>query len=193
MSKRKIIIVAVCCAFIAICSVAGTIAWLNADSSALINMFTPGKVSCYVEETFDGTTKSGVRIENTGNIDVYIRVKLVPTLKDASGNIYAKTPVQNTDYSLDLNTGSWFLGSDGFYYCKARIASPARDESGIISTASYTDILINSCTAFERSDGLTFDLQILAETIQADPSTTVTAAWKTVSVDQYGQLQTGGA
>ena len=37
---------------------------------------TPSHVSCEVTEKFDGETKSNVNVENTGDTDAYIRVRL---------------------------------------------------------------------------------------------------------------------
>lgn len=41
------------------------------------NSFIPAEVSCNVEEVFDGKEKSVIKVENTGSIDTYVRVRLV--------------------------------------------------------------------------------------------------------------------
>ena len=57
--------------------VGGTVAWLSTKSAPITNTFLPSKVACEVTESFDGKTKSNVNVINTGDIDAYIRVKLV--------------------------------------------------------------------------------------------------------------------
>ena len=60
-------------------AIGGTIAWLSTKTTPVINTFTPAEVTCKVEEDFDADTgeKTNVNVTNTGNIAVYIRVKLV--------------------------------------------------------------------------------------------------------------------
>ena len=45
----------------------------------MTNTFTPATVTCEVKEAFDDTTgvKTNINVENTSDIDVYLRVKLV--------------------------------------------------------------------------------------------------------------------
>lgn len=45
---------------------AGAQALLIDAAQELPNTFTPGRVTCAVEETFDGRVKQDVRVENTG-------------------------------------------------------------------------------------------------------------------------------
>ena len=54
-----------------------TLAYLITHTDPIPNRFTPAHVSCNVTEDFDGTTKKNVNVTNTGDIDAYLRVKLV--------------------------------------------------------------------------------------------------------------------
>ena len=80
--KRKVILAALL--LLAVCLTVGiTMAWLRADTASRQNTFTLAKVSCEVEETFDGTVKEDVSIRNTGTADAYIRAAIVVTwMKD---------------------------------------------------------------------------------------------------------------
>ena len=64
-----------------------TLAWLTDKTKDLTNTFEYAKVSCEVLETVTQTTKSDVRIKNTGNTDAYIRATYVVTIRDYNGNI----------------------------------------------------------------------------------------------------------
>ena len=54
-----------------------TLAYLITHTDPVPNRFTPAHVSCNVTEDFDGTTKKNVNVTNTGDIEAYLRVKLV--------------------------------------------------------------------------------------------------------------------
>ena len=58
-------------------SAGGTIAYISTKTDAITNTFDPSHVSCEATETFDGTVKSNVNVTNTGDIDAWLRVKLV--------------------------------------------------------------------------------------------------------------------
>ncbi|MGI5985064.1 MAG: hypothetical protein GXY01_10560 [Clostridiales bacterium] len=153
----------------------GTLALLAVSSGTIGNSFKTVAVTSKVEETFNNTTKSNVKIRNTGDIDAWIRVAVIPTWEDGSGNVVNQTASLN-DLSISISTGSWFKGSDGYYYCKSKIAPNA-----------LTPVLINSAAVKTSSDGYKMNLQILCEAIQAEPESAVADAWNAVQVNG-GQL-----
>lgn len=146
-------------------AVGGTWAFLVAQSEPVQNNFTYAHVSCAVKETFDGTTKSNVQIQNTGDIPAYIRARIVVTWKDASGNVSA-VPVKDSDYTMTVGTG-WTKGTDGYWYCNTAVAA-----------GGETPVLITKCekkgTAPKDYD---LSVEILADAIQSEPASAVTEAW----------------
>ena len=54
-------------------AVGGTWAFLVAQSEPVQNNFTYAHVSCTINEEFDGTTKSDVQIQNTGDLRLHPR------------------------------------------------------------------------------------------------------------------------
>ncbi|MFR5864809.1 MAG: hypothetical protein ACLUFV_06380 [Acutalibacteraceae bacterium] len=103
-----------------------TVAYLQTQTEPLENQFTPAKVSCKVEETFEDNVKSNVTIQNTGDTDAFIRVAVVANWVQTDENssvtsVYAQQPVAGTDYTLtladDVNE-KWLKDSNGFYYYK---------------------------------------------------------------------------
>ncbi len=135
-----------------------TLAYITDGTEAVTNTMTPGTVTTAVKETFDGTTKSNVQIQNTGNTDAYIRAAVIVTWQKAvtdettgktSYLVYGEAP-KSTDYTItwwndeaagELKNDSWIKGSDGFYYHKASVAPGAT-----------TDTLIAKC---ELNDNVT--------------------------------------
>ena len=193
-TNRKAPVALVAILVLLCCAVAGTVAFLIDSTGPVKNTFEPSHVTTYVEEKFgekDGKlTKSDVKIQNTGDIDAYIRVAVIVNWANASGNV-SGTPVKDSDYVMDLNidTGTttnapWFKGSDGYYYCKTAVKSVKQDASDC-----YTPVLINSCYPVEGKAPAGYALQvtILADGIQSVPTSTVAGVWG-VTVSDNGML-----
>lgn len=174
--KRSIkpFLIAFCVCILACAAVSGSLAWLISTPEPVVNTFTPGVVTIQVDEKFNGTTKSDVRIKNTGDVPAYIRVALVPAWVDDEGNIAAK-PASLGDCNITWgNNGNgyeddWFIGSDGFYYCKT-----------VIEPDGSTPILIKSCTVKDGEHKYDFELQIIASAVQSLPTSTVGEVWPVV-------------
>lgn len=193
-TNRKAPVALVAILVLLCCAVAGTVAYLVTSTGPVTNTFTPASVTTQVEEEFNGTTKSNVRIKNTGNIDAYIRVAVIVNWADDKGNV-SGTPVKDSDYVMDLNidTGTttnapWFKGSDGYYYCKTAVKSVKQDTKNC-----YTPVLIKSCikaTGAQAPAGYDLQVTILADGIQSVPADAVQQAWPAVQVSG-GQLTAG--
>lgn len=193
-TNRKAPVALVAILVLLCCAVAGTVAYLVTSTGPVTNTFTPASVTTQVEEEFNGTTKSNVRIKNTGNIDAYIRTAVIVNWADAQGNV-SGTPVKDTDYVMDLNIvtdekpdAPWFKGSDGYYYCKTAVKSVKQDTKNC-----YTPVLIKSCikaTGAQAPAGYDLQVTILADGIQSVPADAVQQAWPAVQVSG-GQLTAG--
>lgn len=140
------------------CTVAGTLAYLVDKSGPVTNTFEPAYVTTAVDEKFDGTTKSEVKIKNTGNIPAYIRATIVVNWVNDAGEI-SGTPVKTTDYTISYNEADWKLIGD-YWYCKTTTASGASTEPLIISCAKTSTAAV--------PDGYDLQVTILADGIQAD-------------------------
>ena len=186
-TNRKAPVALVAILVLLCCAVAGTVAFLVTKTDSVVNTFTPSKVTTYVEEEFNGQTKSNVKIQNTGDIDAYIRVAVIVNWADDKGNV-SGTPVKDSDYVMDLNidTGTttnapWFKGADGYYYCKTAVKSVKQDTKDC-----YTPVLIKSCikaTGAQAPAGYDLQVTILADGIQSKPDKVVKEVWKVVEVN----------
>ena len=184
--KRSVkpFLIAFCVCILACAAVSGSLAWLTSTPEQVVNSFTPGVVTIEVDEKFDSTTKSDVRIKNTGNVPAYIRVALVPAWVDDEGNIAAKPASLKLNDDCNIAWGKdgsgyeadWFIGSDGFYYCKT-----------VIEPGGSTPILIKSCTVNGGEHEYDFELQVIASAVQSLPTSTVETVWPVV-VDTDGTL-----
>lgn len=116
-------------------TVGGSLAWLVSDDD-VTNSMVPGNVPIEIVEQKDGTIKKSITIQNTGNIDAYIRVAVVANKVDADGNI-----IVGTAPTLNLNTEKWQLLPDGYYYYKGIVAPKASTES--LGSISFVDAEVN--------------------------------------------------
>ena len=145
--------------------VGGTVAWLSTKSAPITNTFLPSHVSCSVTEEFNGTTKSNVNVTNTGDIDAFIRVKLVTyRVNDEEQHIggIAKIP--------DFTPGAGWVENGDYYYYTKPVAPGTKPAAALISSidliGSYTD-----------ADGGKQAIDVMAEAIQSVPEDAVQAAW----------------
>lgn len=170
-----------------------TLAILLTQTGRVENTFTPSEVTVKVVESFDNTTKSNVKIQNTGNIDAYIRAAVVINWKDASGNMLGETPVagEGKDYSITYNESAWLKIGDSYYH------------KTVVTAGGTTENLIENATALQTKtvDGVTYylNIEILGSGIQSVPDVAVESAWPAVEVSEAeatrGQLvaKVGGA
>ena len=167
LTKRNIRAITLIVALVLVLGIAvgGTVAYVYTNSDDVINEFTPGNVTCAVQETFDGTTKEDVQIKNTGNVDAYIRAVVIINWVDANGNVCAQNHASPT---IEYNDTDWTLGSDGFWYYKEAIAPEA-----------LTTNLINTAFGVAQTDGCKLQVQVIASAIQSEGSGATSAqdAW----------------
>ena len=157
-------------------AVGGTIAYIVTQTDKVENKFTPADVKIEIHETFNGTDKSSITVENVNevkNVPCYIRVKLVSNMQDAAGNVTGSAALG--DIALGAN---WFKGNDGCYYYK-----------DVVEVGASTDNLLVAGEKITLKDGQV--VEVLAEGIQATPDTAVTSAWPVKVVN--GQLENKGA
>ena len=166
-SKTVVLLVAI--AVLLTVTVGGTVAYLAASTSPVVNVFTPGSVGGGIEETLEGQVKKNVTVTNTGTADAYIRAKIVVTWQNSNGDVYPVMPTAGTDYTIDYGTEKgWTQGTDGFWYY-----------SGKVGAGASTGNLIDTCSPVDGKapSGYTLHVEILAQAIQAEPDEAVKSAW----------------
>ena len=145
-----------------------SLAVLHEGTPPLENTFIPAEVSCDVIETFDGVTKSDVRIKNTGKASSYIRAAIVATwVSDEGGAVSAVSPVEGTDYEVILGDLNWKKGADGFWYYTVPV-----------EVGGETADLIESCVCtVSPPEGFSLSVEIVASSVQSYPASVVTTYW----------------
>lgn len=169
--ERRVSALALVC--IICCLVSGlTLAYLVTSTDALVNVFDVPNFDTGISEDFsDGQVKNDVKIQNTGDVDAYVRVMVVVTWVKDKSEIYPQIPVENTDYKITWTTDSaWVKGKDGYWYYTKPIAPNAE-----------TAVLFTDCEPAEGKaapDGYSLSVEILSQSIQAVPAEAVEEAWK---------------
>ena len=180
--SKKLLLIVAAALFLLVASIGGTLAWLTHKTDAVTNTFKPGysKVEVINGKDNEDTAKKVVQIRNIGNIPAFVRVAIVPVWRDGD-KIVGLSPDQYT-----LTIGKGWVEKDGFYYHTASV--PVDGATGdLIEAFSVQDDKLGS-----EYEGLTLDLQVLAQSIQAEGVTeknipAVTDAWG-ISVSDSGQL-----
>lgn len=171
---RKTALILSLCLIFAL-AVGTTFALLKASTAPVENTFTAAKSGTDIVEELDGNQKKSIVVQNTGTAVSYVRVKLVMNWVDATGNISA-TPVDITPSITD----NWFL-EDGIYYYKMPVAPDGKTENLLKADSPITE-------PADKPAGCHLEVTVLAESIQAAPSTAVEGAWTAVKVDGDGNL-----
>lgn len=173
---RKAALILSLCLIFAL-AVGTTLAYLKANTAPVTNTFKAATSEIKIEEGLEGNQKKSITVKNEGTATSYVRVKLVMNWVDDNGNVSA-TPVDITP-SI---TADWFE-QGGIYYYKMPVGPK---DSGNDTTANLLKDPITEPTDGKPA-GCHLEVTVLAESIQAAPSTAVTESWH-VGVDNNGYL-----
>lgn len=168
---RKTALILSLCLIFAL-AVGTTFALLKANTEPVTNTFTAAKSGTDIVEELDGNQKKSIVVKNTGTAVSYVRVKLVMNWVDESGNVSAE-PVNITPSITD----NWFE-QGGIYYYKMPVAANGGETTNLLKTPITQDA---------APEGYHLEVTVLAESIQAAPSTAVQQSWG-VGVDSNGYL-----
>lgn len=171
--KKKMSALAVCLLLTAMLAIGGTLAYLYTSTAPVVNTFNPVLPDITVDEDFSGNVKKNVTIHNTGEVDSFIRAKVVITWQNDAGNVYYKTPAVGTDYTIDWTRDGWLTGSDGFYYYSESVA-PGGSTKKLFTGATP----LRAC----EDPNYTLHIEILSQSIQSIPLSAVDT-WDNVKVD----------
>ena len=160
----KSVLIILCTALLLTAVVCGVIAFIVTNTGTVKNTFTPSKITTEITEEFDGQEKKNVNAKNTGDIDAYIRIKLVTYRVNENGD-----RIGGTAEIPKFAPGADWVEKDGFYYYTLPVApddSPATALIDSIKLAKYDD-----------ADGGVQVIEVMAEAIQSTPDKAVGEAW----------------
>lgn len=171
MNKLAILFIAVVMLIGAV--VGSTVAFLVTQTDPVENKFTYASVSCTVSESFNGTTKEKVQIQNTGTTDAYIRATYVVSWLNKDGSI-APVPQGTTPdgYILSISenpNNAWTKGTDGYFYYLTPVAPGGLTDGSLVNcTVTYPQGV---------EPEYILSVEILATAVQSTPAKAVREAW----------------
>ena len=155
-AKSSALIIAL--ALILVLAVGGTVAYIFTQTGPVINTFTPADAKITVDEQTSSNQKTEIIVKNNSTgVPVYIRVALVANMIDKDENVTGAANVPT------FTPGdNWIVGNDGYYY----YTEP-------VPVGGSTGNLLQSPMTLDEN----MQVVVLADAIQAEPTTAVTQAW----------------
>ena len=190
MNKKRLISLIVVLALVA-ALIPTVYAYMIHKSQTVANNFIPGKVTCDIEEKMVDSIKTEIKVKNTGNVDAYIRVRLVFRWEDSKGYPVARNMVPET---VNCNDG-WLKDEDEYTYYYIYRVAPGESTPNLLKVPFTMDAVK------ELVGGVNYYyypvMEVLAEAIQADgkigDKPAVTDAWGViVSKDSEGNEYLSG-
>lgn len=161
---RKAALILSLCLIFAL-AVGTTLAYLKANTSPVTNTFKAATSEIKIDENVENGEKSSIQVVNTGTAVSYVRVKLVMNWVDGNGKVVSggKLP------EVTLNESDWFVQDDIYYYTKP--VGPEGKTTNLLQEGKPITQLEDA------PEGCHLEVTVLAESIQAAPSTAVEGAW----------------
>lgn len=166
MKKKTILVAAIAVMLVAALVVGGTLAYFT-DTKTADNTFTMGNVAITLDEKNanpDAPTGSGRVTENTYNV----YPGLIEAANDATGEKLAKIFKLGAGWSY---TGNVIMGEDGTFTFVMKYADKLAPNA---ATPVFTQVTIPGETVV---DSFNFNINVVAEAIQADGFNTWDAAF----------------
>ena len=176
---------------VVIASISVSVAYMLTRSDILTNIFVPAKVSCKVVEEGTGTSQTSVKVQNTGDTDVYVRVRVVTYWEDSKGNPVALTSPENgfgtTPATWKYNEADWIYDKENqtFYY-KASVKE-GQTTNDLLPADSKITLKVEEATQGNVKFTYHQVVEFIAEVIQSSPDDAVKEAWG-VTLDGNDQI-----
>lgn len=168
---RKAALILSLCLIFAL-AVGTTFALLKANTAPVTNTFKAAESGTHVDVEDSGNEKTGIFVTNEGTATSYVRVKLVMNwVSDDDSKTISATPVNIT---VDYDNTNWFE-QDGIYYYKMPVGPNMTTDNLLQKDKHITE-------PTGKPEGYHLEVTVLAESIQAAPSTAVEGAWTAVKV-----------
>lgn len=199
--KSKYTILLACLLLTVAIAVTGTIAYIFTSSDPVVNTFAPVTPEIKIPEKMEGTVKEKATVQNTGEVDSYLRAKIVVTWQNEAGEVYPEVPVLKSDANSDgdytMSIGDHWILHEGYYYYY-KVAAPGqpaviKKDDGSIEYGkgvSDDDMLIIRAEVVDEAPAKDYFLhiEILGQAIQAEPIDAIKEAWDvTISISTEGK------
>ena len=157
INSKRILAILILCLILLVYLTTSVVAYMIKKTASVDNEFLTPEVACSVRESFENGIKSSIKVNNDGNIDVYIRIRFVSYWVDQGGNKVSRfSPTLDFDYD---NT-NWIKSSNtDTYYHKNPIAA-----GNLTSEFLLNDFELLTDGEYKQV------VEVFAEAIQANPN-----------------------
>ena len=180
------------CVAIMAASTFEVVAYMKRKSEPIQNEFIPANVSCQVNENFQSNIKTSITVQNTGNIDAYIRLRVVSYWQDSKGDVVGRSsPEILFGKGWSYNTEKWIYNEadQTFYYTEPVSAGQSTAE---LLTLNESFNGIKLAKKVEIVDNITYTyhpvIEFIAEAIQSQPIGEVTVEKWGMTLDANGKI-----
>lgn len=148
-------------------------AYMFHKTRTVSNVFTPAKVTCSVEEKFQNNKKTSIQVRNTGNVEAYIRVRLVFHWEDSKGNPVA-WDMGSVNHMISYDDENWIKATDedDTYYCKSPV-KPNETTPNLFTENFFFEMKGQEVTEVISGKEIVYEyypvMEVLAEAVQRYP------------------------
>lgn len=176
MRRSKIFVLIAILSSILVCG--SVVAYMFKKETTEEKVFELGEVSCEVIDIKNNTnnTITSITVQNTGNLESYIRVKVISYWVQNVNGENQRTPKASIIPEILLKSG-WIHDGNGIYYYKVSV-----------SPQMFTGEMLSSPITLIEEDGQKQVVEIFAESIQALPSNAAADAWG-ITIDGNGNIK----
>lgn len=159
-------------------ALAGTVvAYMVHRTASKQNVFHFANISHQVNISGSGNIRTSLTVENTGEMDVYVRVRFVSNWVNGT-DLMAKP--SEIPVVADLDTGNWIYDATNYtYYYKHKLEADGDKTPDLLAGGTITLKV--------SSEGYNQTFEVVSEAIQAEPDDAVIEAWG-ATVDANGVI-----
>lgn len=170
--RKKILFVSLLCVLLLMISIPTAYAYMIKQTGTVKNVIIPAQLSAKVNETFtNNRTKTSVKAQNTSNIEVYLRMRIVTYWEDSKGNRVVKDSPVLTGFTPK---SEWITGANNTYYYSEPL-DPGEETKEFLRENLVLEgesILVNN---------VYYDyypvVEFITEVVQSKPISAVTEVW----------------
>ena len=167
-NNKKFLALAVCIILTVTFTVSGSLAYFMSITEPAVKTFSIPTNGMSVNSTFDNFEQTDIKIQNTGDVESFIRTKVIVNWRNGTMIL----PAASNEYTIEYAEDGW-KENGGFWYYTSSLGTEA--STGVlikraVQTAEAPD-------GYTPEDGFKLNIEIIAQAVPAEPAEAVVSAW----------------